>query len=264
MISVPQRLGLIIALLMACIITVSAQAQSSRGKPRVPPGMDPGGIAVAVIGAGVDYTASEIASRLARDGEGAIIGWDFVDNDANPYADCRSLPPSADCPSHYVDVLLSHAPTVRLVPLRISTTAPATMVGAVLFAQKSPGRIALVIAPSSDIREFLLQAAQRVPTLLFVGITPSTAPAVPPSDLPDNLIIISDPRPHVVGEPIARIAARHAGAAADLLALAPELKPSDVKKRLAEQPELVRERIREIPPHPRSGGILEKHVPRPK
>ncbi len=34
---------------------------------------------------GLDYTRPEIAKLLARDGEGELIGWDFVDNDNRPF-----------------------------------------------------------------------------------------------------------------------------------------------------------------------------------
>ena len=55
-------------------------------EPKVPPGLDPGGVAIALLGDGVDYTKPELAKRLARDGEGDLIAWDFVDNAIRPYA----------------------------------------------------------------------------------------------------------------------------------------------------------------------------------
>ena len=70
-------------LVYASLATVRiAFAQKPADKPRVPPGVDPGGVAVAIIGSGINYTRSrDRGKRLARDGEGEIIGWDFVDND---------------------------------------------------------------------------------------------------------------------------------------------------------------------------------------
>ncbi len=58
--------------------------------PPVPIGQDPGGTAVAIISTGIDYTIPEIAKSLARDGEGEIIAWDFVDGDNRPYAKSAS------------------------------------------------------------------------------------------------------------------------------------------------------------------------------
>src|SRR5215467_9057175 len=52
-------------------------------KPPVPPGRDPGGVAVALIG--IDYTLPAVARRLARDGEGELIGWDLQDQDRKPF-----------------------------------------------------------------------------------------------------------------------------------------------------------------------------------
>lgn len=54
-------------------------------KPPVPPGRDPGGVAVALIGTGIDYTLPAVARRLARDGEGELIGWDLQDEDRKPF-----------------------------------------------------------------------------------------------------------------------------------------------------------------------------------
>ena len=71
-------------LMLALFATVAMAAEPSK-KPPVPPGVDPGGVLIALIGDGVDYTRPEIAARLARDGEGELIGWDFVDGDRRPF-----------------------------------------------------------------------------------------------------------------------------------------------------------------------------------
>ena len=73
------------AVLVIALAATGASAQSP-AKPKVPPGTDPGGTAIALIAHGVDYTDPEIAPRLARDGEGDIIGWDFIAGDNKPYA----------------------------------------------------------------------------------------------------------------------------------------------------------------------------------
>ncbi|MEM9356841.1 MAG: hypothetical protein AAGB04_11555, partial [Pseudomonadota bacterium] len=75
---------LFIAAMTMLLLLPPSGVQAS--EPKVPPGLDPGGVAIALLGDGVDYTKPEIAKRLARDGEGDLIAWDFVDNDIRPYA----------------------------------------------------------------------------------------------------------------------------------------------------------------------------------
>src|SRR4029077_8292457 len=65
-------------------LTLATTAAAQRKKPPLPPGRDPGGVAIALLGSGIDYTVPHIAQRLARDGEGELIGFDLVDNDNRP------------------------------------------------------------------------------------------------------------------------------------------------------------------------------------
>jgi hypothetical protein len=74
--------GAVAAVLLWGSIALAAEPAK---KPPVPPGVDPGGVLIALIGEGIDYTMPAIAARLARDGEGELIGWDFADNDRRPY-----------------------------------------------------------------------------------------------------------------------------------------------------------------------------------
>src|SRR5262245_39161047 len=69
---------------LAALVLATAGAAQQR-KPPLPAGRDPGGVAIAFIGTGIDYTLPLIAQRLARDGEGELIGWDVVDNDNRPF-----------------------------------------------------------------------------------------------------------------------------------------------------------------------------------
>jgi hypothetical protein len=74
----------LIALAVALLVAAAA-AKTPTGKPPVPAGAPTSGFGVALLSDGIDYTRPGIAAKLARDGEGEIIGWDVVDNDRRPY-----------------------------------------------------------------------------------------------------------------------------------------------------------------------------------
>lgn len=137
-------------------------------KPRVPIGTDPGGGAVAIIGTGVDYTRPDIAARLARDGEGEAIAWDFRDMDRAPYepaGDGGGAGPGTAAAS----ALLAGLKSARLVPLRPSGD-PLALGGAARFVSRSPARVVLVTLATSQRQDWQVFAeiAARHPELLFV------------------------------------------------------------------------------------------------
>jgi hypothetical protein len=124
-----------------------ATAQPSPTKPKVPSGSDPGGIAVAIIGSGVNYTLPGIASRLARDGEGDIIGLDFIDRDNRPFdvAEPDATPDGIrPMGTTLASVLLAAAPQARLIPVRLPPGEPNFLAAAAAFVARTPARIALV------------------------------------------------------------------------------------------------------------------------
>jgi subtilisin family serine protease len=139
-------------------------------KPPVPPGLDPGGIAIALIATGVDYTHPEIRDRLARDGEGEIVGIDLIDNDHRPFA--SSLSGNRD---GIVDTILArrilatyrHA---RLVPIRVDPKDKAMLARALAFAATTPARIVAVPlwSDNKETWEFFQQAADQIPDLLLI------------------------------------------------------------------------------------------------
>lgn len=101
----------VIAAAMMPILAAGAAAIGGQpaSKPKVPVGVDPGGFAVAVVGEGIDYWRPEIARRLARDGEGEIIGFDLVDGDRLPYA----ATPADVCPDDALLDLAGEPPLLR-------------------------------------------------------------------------------------------------------------------------------------------------------
>jgi hypothetical protein len=158
-----------LALAMALAATPARAAD-----PPVPNGMDPGGTAVAIITTGIDYTIPEIAKALARDGEGEIIAWDFVDGDNRPFSGDHG-----DFGNLMAGLL---APTdLRLVPIRVALGAPNWIEGAASFAARTPA--ATLVLPMANIPvelERLKSVAPRFPKLSFVVVprTDATAPSI--------------------------------------------------------------------------------------
>jgi hypothetical protein len=188
-------------------------------KPRVPPGIDPGGVAVAIIGSGIDYTRPEIAGRLARDGEGELIGWDFLDNDRRPWEAC--LPRERPRPCHLLrwPPLLGGAqvrPHVRLVPMRASWDRPQTLVQAVQAIAQSPARIVVLALDDPPPLAFVAEAALRFPRLVLLGVAMgSGSGSSGPISAGDNYHVALQPGPdhrpepgEVVSETLALAAAR--------------------------------------------------------
>src|SRR5215475_587780 len=140
-------------------------------KPPVPPGRDPGGIAVALIGTGIDYTLPHIVPRLARDGEGELIGWDLQDQDRRPFDQSRGTAPSEwGGDGTLLASLIVSAPTVRLVPVRIDPSDPVELAHALAFVAQTPARVVVVAmgSPSRSHWEAFRQAALRFNDVLVV------------------------------------------------------------------------------------------------
>jgi hypothetical protein len=134
--------------------------------PRVPPGTDPGGVAVAVISPGIDYTQPNIATRLARDGEGEIIGWDFAEDDAFPFAPAESDGNG----TAFASVLLAEAPGARLVPIRIDLERPATLLLSIAFINQTPARVVVLTSDGlrPEHRSAIHQAVSQFDRLLII------------------------------------------------------------------------------------------------
>lgn len=158
------------ALLVALAGVISIQAVTSvwaAEKPRVPPGRDPGGTGIAIVGPGVDYTVPEIAGRLARDGEGEIVGFDLIDGDRRPYA-ALAVPP--DAAARAVHIVLSGARASRLVVFRADGAELTSIGRAIAMAAMSPARVVLLDAQAgATLRwEGLAAVSQRLADRLVV------------------------------------------------------------------------------------------------
>lgn len=162
----------------AAVFVLAAVAEARTPKPRVPPGLDPGGIAVALIGGGIDYRRPEIIPRLARDGEGELIGRDVSEGDARPFSD-------ADHDGPMGQRLAREAPDMRLVPVRVAAGRHDQVAAALRFVGDTPARIALiVIDPGAPLPlAGLAEASRHFSRMLLV---------VPARHVADAVSVLSD------------------------------------------------------------------------
>lgn len=210
------RAGLALMLVMQ---SSAAFTQQTRSKPKLPPGVDPGGVAIAIIGNGVDYTRPEIGARLARDGEGEIVGWDFVDNDRRPHAICDEAARRCIYQTLLVE-LAERGVAARLVVIRADPAIPQSLVQAMRLVGQLPVRVALLSGGGRNLpRAFLDEAAARFRHVLLIADAESVIPANNAKSAPGNLRITG--AGHVV-----------AAEAAALLAHDPMLDPVALSKRL--------------------------------
>lgn len=178
--------------LAAVVLALAVSAAAAQTpKPRVPPGRDPGGIAVVLLTYGIDYTDAAVARRLARDGEGEVLGLDLVDNDNRPFAAAR--PSLAGIDGTALARLLA-VDGVRIVPVRLKPDDPLSPARAVAFAAQTPARIVVVPMSAGTSAELgpLRQATGHFKELLV--IVAAGAPTVPSSPLavtPPNLLVVT-------------------------------------------------------------------------
>lgn len=148
--------------LAACLLSPWPGAARS-AKPKASPGRDPGGVAVAVIGSGLDYRRPDVAQRLARDGEGEPIGWDFADEDARPFS-------SADADGALARIVLAEGQATRLVLTRVAVGRQEQVAAALRFVGETPARVVLVVADTETPLPLagLAEAARHLSRLLLV------------------------------------------------------------------------------------------------
>ena len=185
--------GMLLAAAMAGLLLGPGAGAQTR-KPRLPPGLDPGGVTIALVGTGLDYTRPDIAPFLARDGEGDLIGWDFVSGDNRPYAPSPN-DTLADWGGDGTAFARQIAATgrVRLIPIRIDPPRPETLAQALGFAARTPARILLLPIAGEQQRAWaaLAEAAARWPQIMFVATASSdTARRYPAVLKLENILLV--------------------------------------------------------------------------
>ena len=214
-------------------VPVTAPARTTPAKPKIIPGSDPGGVAVAIIGSGVNYTLPQIASRLARDGEGDIIGLDFIDRDNKPF-DVTGREAGPDGISSYgtslAAIVLQEAARTRLVPARVRLDDLRQIGGAASFVAATPARVAVVAFADpglKDLEPFRRVVEAAAPQVLFVlgagdvGVSLDEAPLHPAQKGLQNSLVVT-----AADEKGGLLPTANRGAAAVDIAVAAESVPS--------------------------------------
>lgn len=151
----------LVALVWTSVLSTVSLAASA--DPPVPPGRDTGGVAIAVIGPGLDYRAPQIAQRLARDGEGELVGYDLIDNDRRPFETAGPVTAIAG-------LLLERDRSLTLEPFRARVSEPAELARAIAMVAGTRARIVVILPATlrSEDWALLTEASARFPQLLIV------------------------------------------------------------------------------------------------
>lgn len=184
--------------------SASATASKPAPEPKVPAGVSPPGVPVALFDTGVNYTLPQISARLSRDGEGDLIGYDFDDEDLKPF-DRVPVPAGAPAQNRYhgtsvASILLKEAGKSALVqPYRFKGGIPQSFAGMVAHTALTPARI--VAMPLGGYRredwEQFHQAAKLNPQILFIvsagndGRDIDRLPVFPASFDLDNILVVT-------------------------------------------------------------------------
>lgn len=187
--------------LAALLLLLMPAAMAGEGEPPVPPGKDPGGVAVALIDSGVNYTLPHIARRLARDPKGKPIGRDFADGDAQPYDVVPG--PRRKIELHHgtsvASILLREAPQARLVPYRFHPSDYQTFAAIIEHVAEGPARIVSMSLGGYRERDWraFRDAAAAHPEILFIvsagndGRDIDAEPIYPAGFLLENMIVVA-------------------------------------------------------------------------
>lgn len=169
--------------------------------PPLSPGDDPGGVTIAHVDSGVNYLLPEIAPRLARDGEGAGLGYDYWDMDPRPFDGDTGRSPFFPIRhgTPVASLLAKEAPRSRLIPYRYPRPDMTRMGD--LIAAAAAGGASIVAMPLGSTRRAdwtaFEQAAVAHPELLFVvsagndGRDIDGRPLYPASLPLENMIVVT-------------------------------------------------------------------------
>jgi subtilisin family serine protease len=96
-------------------------APAALGLAQAHPVSQGAGVRVAVLDTGIDLTHPVLATRLARNAQGQVLGYDFVDGDADPSETGRRGDSAYGHGTHVAGLVALAAPAARLMPLRVLT-----------------------------------------------------------------------------------------------------------------------------------------------
>jgi len=156
---------------------------------------------VGMIDSGVNYLLPEISGRLAREDDGALVGYDFWDMDAQPW-DAHPVDSGFFVQRHgtrTASVLLREAPGIELVPYRYPRPDMSRMRGLVEHAVEH--RVEIIGMPLGGDRAedwiVFARAARKHPQILFVASAGNNGrdideqPVYPAALDLDNLVVVT-------------------------------------------------------------------------
>lgn len=169
--------------------------------PPVPEGQDQGGVRVALFDSGLAYDLELFAQRLARDGDGRALGYDFAEEDVQPYDGNTARSPFFPIRhgTPVASILAREAPGAALIPYRFDPDDMTDMARIVEAAAEAGAKIISMPMGSndSDDWEAFAAAAQERPELLFIvsagndGRDLDRQPLYPASLPLENIIVVT-------------------------------------------------------------------------
>ncbi|MBT7671546.1 MAG: S8 family serine peptidase [Proteobacteria bacterium] len=140
--------------------------------PPVPTGVDPGGVPVALVDSGVNYLLPEIQSRLARELDGRMIGFDYWEMDDRPFDShpTRSVFFPQRHGTRIASIILREASSAKILPYRYPRPDMSRMHQLIALIARSGARIVNMSLGSNTARDWdaFEGAARRHPHLLFI------------------------------------------------------------------------------------------------